>query len=75
MILDIDECSEDSSICDHTCVNEPGSYTCACDDGYTLAADRSTCSGLFTSKSYFKIQLLHFEHAHKEIFKLLIYNF
>ena len=57
MILDIDECSDDSSICDHTCVNEPGSYTCECDDGYTLAEDLSTCSGLFKYKRYITIML------------------
>ena len=69
MFLDIDECSDDPSLCDHTCVNEPGFYTCACDDGYTLAEDLSTCSGLFTSKSYYTRQLLHVVHASKEIFK------
>ena len=57
MILDIDECSDDPSICDHTCENEPGSYSCTCDDGYTLAADRSTCSGLFKYKRYITIML------------------
>ena len=53
MLLDIDECSDDPSLCDHisllSCVNEPGSYSCVCDGGYTLAEDLSACSGLFTS--------------------------
>ena len=32
--LDTDECIHD--ICDHTCVNKPGTYSCVCRDGYYL---------------------------------------
>ncbi|XP_041703191.1 matrilin-3-like isoform X1 [Coregonus clupeaformis] len=30
--------------CDHICVNNNNSYTCKCREGYTLNADKKTCS-------------------------------
>ncbi|XP_033123917.1 signal peptide, CUB and EGF-like domain-containing protein 1 isoform X3 [Anneissia japonica] len=41
---DIDECSsnEDEG-CVHRCVNVPGSYYCACFDGFVLAEDGKNC--------------------------------
>ena len=46
--LDVDECS--SSVlngCEVTgsCTNTDGSYTCACEAGYTIAADGRLCEG------------------------------
>ncbi|XP_068117585.1 endosialin [Hyperolius riggenbachi] len=35
---DIDEC-EDEDTCEHSCHNTLGSYTCACDLGFTVAED------------------------------------
>ena len=35
---DVDECSEGTSGCDHTCINEPGTYYCKCDDGFNLVS-------------------------------------
>ena len=34
---DIDECEDDSTICEGTCVNTFGSYACSCGDGYMIA--------------------------------------
>jgi len=37
LILEIDECISDTHGCQNsaTCINTPGSYTCACTDGWT----------------------------------------
>jgi len=44
---DIDECEENIHNCHEsaTCNNSPGSYTCACNDGYTGVG--SSCSGAY----------------------------
>ena len=34
--IDIDECVEGTSGCDHVCINLNGTYECECYDGYTL---------------------------------------
>ncbi len=45
---DIDECTEMTDMCDFTCRNTIGSYTCSCDNGYTLLPDGITCQGIYT---------------------------
>ncbi|XP_019636809.1 PREDICTED: mucin-like protein, partial [Branchiostoma belcheri] len=45
-IPDTDECTTDSGGCDQSCHNTHGSYYCTCDAGYTLAADRHTCTDI-----------------------------
>ncbi|XP_077592860.1 bone morphogenetic protein 1-like isoform X1 [Stigmatopora nigra] len=41
---EMDECSRpDNGGCEQNCLNTLGSYRCACDAGYELAADRSSC--------------------------------
>ena len=44
-LLDIDECSAESSPCDENadCVNSNGSYSCTCKQGFT--GDGITCGG------------------------------
>lgn len=45
---DIDECNPSSGIvhgCQMRCKNVPGGYTCYCDKGFTLKANRRDCSG------------------------------
>lgn len=42
--LEMDECSRpDNGQCAQRCLNTLGSYRCACDPGYELAADRRSC--------------------------------
>ena len=45
--LDIDECAEGKSGCDHDCTNTDGSYVCNCMSGYRLDMDRHTCNGQY----------------------------
>lgn len=33
---DIDECAAGLAHCDQLCLNEPGGFRCACDEGYQL---------------------------------------
>ncbi|XP_039470178.1 bone morphogenetic protein 1-like isoform X2 [Oreochromis aureus] len=41
---EMDECSRhDNGNCEQRCLNTLGSYRCACDPGYELAADKHTC--------------------------------
>nr|XP_057905222.1 bone morphogenetic protein 1-like isoform X1 [Doryrhamphus excisus] len=41
---EVDECSRpDNGGCEQHCVNTLGSYKCACDPGYELASDKSSC--------------------------------
>lgn len=35
IITDVDECSLERT-CDHSCINHPGTFICACNRGYTL---------------------------------------
>ncbi|XP_078700028.1 uncharacterized protein LOC144926867 [Branchiostoma floridae x Branchiostoma belcheri] len=39
-----DECATDNGGCEQNCHNTRDSYFCTCDLGYTLAADRHTCT-------------------------------
>ena len=42
---DVNECSARGHSCAHICVNNPGSYTCDCNHGYTLDRDARSCIG------------------------------
>lgn len=49
----MDECSKpDNGRCEQRCVNTLGSYKCACDPGYELAADKRSCEGKYREKSH-----------------------
>ena len=41
--VDLDECAQDSSLCDQICNNTFGSFMCACELGYVLVND--ICEG------------------------------
>ncbi|XP_033750619.1 matrilin-2-like [Pecten maximus] len=45
---DVDECTE-LRLCDQTCINTPGTYTCGCREGYLLDTDNVTCNGTYLS--------------------------
>ena len=44
-ISDIDECRGRLNNCAFRCVNIPGSFTCICPMGYSLAPDGIHCQG------------------------------
>ena len=46
LLTDIDECTEGTDDCVHSCSNVPGSYTCICNSGYRLASDNRGCEGM-----------------------------
>jgi len=44
--IDIDECSAAHSPCEQVCINEPGSYRCSCQQGFTeMTGDPRRCEG------------------------------
>lgn len=62
LLLEMDECSRpDNGNCEQRCLNTLGSYRCACDPGYELAADKHTCESEFTVWLLvnFRMPLLH----------------
>ncbi|XP_046406118.1 fibulin-1-like isoform X2 [Ischnura elegans] len=40
---DVDECTENSNVCQQKCLNAWGSYRCTCNPGFTLHSDNRTC--------------------------------
>ena len=45
-LTDLDECSSAAlNSCSQICENSQGSFQCACDDGFNLQADNTSCSG------------------------------
>ena len=42
---DMDECSFSEFLCQHECVNQPGTYFCSCPAGYILLDDNRSCQG------------------------------
>lgn len=42
---DMDECSLSEFLCQHECVNQPGTYFCSCPPGYILLDDNRSCQG------------------------------
>ena len=46
VFTDIDECADDTHLCDQICTNTVGSYTCACNLGYLLHYNGTSCHGI-----------------------------
>ena len=44
--LDITECKDGLHNCTQRCIELEGGYTCACNEGYELEDDRTSCIGL-----------------------------
>ena len=45
-LADTNECEHDNMHeCDQRCVNQPGSFFCACYQGYSVAPNGTTCVG------------------------------
>ena len=42
---DDDECTAESALCEHDCINTPASYVCTCDDGYLIDENGWACNG------------------------------
>ena len=62
MLLDVDECAEDTSGCTQTCTNTVGSYECSCDYGYRIASDNHGCNGKsnrYLTEDYMSIVNMH----------------
>ena len=51
--LEINECSDGTHVCSHTCTNTIASYTCDCNTGFLLETDGITCSGMCTCKEVY----------------------
>ena len=52
LTLDTNECNTQNGGCNHTCVNEIGSFHCECSTGYTLADDGFGCTGIVYTVVY-----------------------
>ena len=44
--LEIDECAHGTDRCQQGCTNTAGSYTCSCNEGYSLSSNGYTCNGM-----------------------------
>ena len=42
---DVNECTDNNGGCEHTCINNDGSYSCSCQSGYSLNSNSRNCSG------------------------------
>lgn len=69
----MDECSKpDNGRCEQRCVNTLGSYKCACDPGYELAADKRSCEGKYRERFH---QCFSSELVNKDSQIKLLYSY
>ena len=48
LTLDFDECqSNQTNSCSQLCINAPGSFSCECQNGYSLNDDKESCDGTY----------------------------
>ena len=51
--LDFDECQNNqTNSCSQLCINAPGSYSCACQNGYSLNDDKESCDGTYDNSNH-----------------------
>ena len=59
LTLDFDECqSNQTNSCSQLCINAPGSYSCACQNGYSLNDDKESCDGTYYNIHHYHRQLV-----------------
>ena len=59
LTLDFDECqSNQTNSCSQLCINVPGSYSCACQNGYSLNDDKESCDGTYDITHHYHRQLV-----------------
>ena len=59
LTLDFDECqSNQTNSCSQLCINAPGSYSCACQNGYSLNDDKESCDGKYDNTHHYHRQLV-----------------
>ena len=46
LITNDNPCLINNGGCSQTCINTPGSYECACDDGFMLSRNKHNCKGM-----------------------------
>ncbi|XP_035672972.1 polycystic kidney disease and receptor for egg jelly-related protein-like [Branchiostoma floridae] len=57
--IDIDECNVGTHNCEQICNNNPGSFTCSCNEGYRLSSNGWDCVGILTSLTIAATQTQH----------------
>lgn len=55
LLSDMDECSFSEFLCQHECVNQPGSYFCSCPPGYVLLEDNRSCQGKTVQRGWIEM--------------------
>ena len=56
LVVDVDECEDDTDGCSQTCTNTKGSFTCGCNNGYVLNVDGTACDGMYMVLIYYYVR-------------------
>ena len=64
-VEDVNECEVKNGGCDQVCEDNDGSFTCSCNDGYSLMPDDSSCARKIVVPTIGHCSIL----AHKYLFK------
>jgi hypothetical protein len=65
MIIDINECREETDLCQQECVNTNGSHHCACRSGYRLTLDEISCNGIYINYYVHADNMLYLQESIK----------
>ena len=47
-VTDYNECANNNGGCSHSCLNQPGNYSCGCPRGFRLDTNSKLCRGVFS---------------------------